>query len=478
MTQGSFPEADTLLTESPAESAAESAVESFHEATAEPVPESAARQPPQGVEPLEELERTVLPTRPRGFPASLSLNIRGRTVRLRRLRQPPTGLLRWLVILGPGLIAASAGNDAGGIATYSSAGAKYGYSLIWVMLLITLSLGVVQEMCARLGAATGRGLLDLIRERFGIGAAMELLGVSPYLVVPLSALLLWYLIIYTSYSWVERVCILMTLVFFAYPIAAIMAHPDWGQVARGAFIPTLRRDPEYMVVLVGLMGTTITPFMQLFQQSSLVEKGVARRHYGPERVDAYVGSIFSNLMSIFMIIATAATLHVAGKTEIGTAADAARALEPVMGQFAKALFAVGLLGACFLAGAVLPLATSYAVSEAFGVPKGVNLDFRRAPLFFRLFTALIVLGAGLALIPNLPVIQWLLLVQVLNGVLLPIILVFILILINDRRLMGDLKNTPLYNVFGWGTFALVTTAVVTMLGSQLLQMLGIDVFRK
>jgi NRAMP (natural resistance-associated macrophage protein)-like metal ion transporter len=393
------------------------------------------------------------------------------------------------------LVATSAGNDAGGIVTYSSAGAKYGYDLLWVMVVMTVSLAVVQEMCARLGAATGRGLLDLVRERFGIGwtlvtvgvvlvanggvvisefvglgAAAELLGVSKYLAVPLGAALLWYLVVYGSYRRVEKIFLAMTLVFFAYPAAAVMAHPQWGDVAHGALLPQLHKNPDYLFLLVGLLGTTITPYMQLFQQSSLVEKGVARRHYGPERIDTYVGAVFSNLMSVFMIIATAATLHVTGKTDVATAADAARALEPVVGNAATALFAVGLLGASLLAGAVLPLATAYAVSEAFGVPKGISLDFRRARMFFGLFTLLLIVGAGLALIPNVPVIQVLVAIQVLNGVLLPIILVFILLLVNDQRLTGDLKNTRLYNVLGWGTFALVTTAVIIMLGSQVLKL--------
>jgi NRAMP (natural resistance-associated macrophage protein)-like metal ion transporter len=429
---------------------------------------------------------------------SLRATIRGRSIKLRGLRLSPTGIWRWLAILGPGLIASSAGNDAGGIATYSSTGAKYGYELIWVMVLVTVSLSVVQEMCARLGAATGRGLLDLIRERFGIGwavfavgviliangglivsefvgigAAMELLGVSKYLVIPVAGGLVWYLVVVGNYGRVEKIFLLMTLVFFAYPIAAILAHPNWGEVAHGAFVPTIHKDPDYIFLLVGLLGTTITPYMQLFQQSSVVERGGDRRRYGPERIDAYAGAIFSNLMSIFMIIATAATLHVIGKTRIDTAADAAKALEPVAGHFAETVFAVGLLGASLLAAAVLPLATSYAVSEAFGFAKGVDLDFRRARLFFTLFTCLVVGGAGLAMIPNLPVIKLLLWIQVLNGILLPIILVFILLLINDRRLTGELKNTRFYNILGWSTFTVITVAVVVMLISQLLDALGI-----
>jgi NRAMP (natural resistance-associated macrophage protein)-like metal ion transporter len=455
----------------------------------------------EGLEPVAEAVALTPPGRPRHLPAGIRLNIRGRSVRLRGLRKQPSGLLRWLLVLGPGLVAASAGNDAGGIATYSSAGAQFGYELIWVMVVITVSLAVVQEMCARLGAATGRGLFDLIRERFGVGwtlfavavvlvangglvvsefvgvgAASELLGVSRYVAVPVAAALLWYLVIFGSYDWVEKIFLLMTLVFFAYPVAAIMGHPDWRELARGAFVPVIKKDPDYIFILVGLLGTTITPYMQLFQQSSLVEKGVARRHYGPERVDTYTGAIFSNLMSIAMIVATAATLHVAGQTNVETAEDAAKALAPLLGSYAKILFGAGLLGASLLAGAVLPLATSYAISEAFGLPKGINLDFRRAPKFFTLFTALVVFGAGVALIPGVPVIRLLVAIQVLNGALLPVILVFILVLVNDARLTGQLKNTATYNVLGWGTFALITSAVAVLLGGQLLELFGVKVF--
>ena len=453
--------------------------------------------PAQGLEALDTVAAADLPSASRPIKPGLRINVRGRSVNLRGMRRSPTGLLRWLAILGPGLIATSAGNDAGGIATYSQAGAKFGYQLIWVMVILTVSFGVVQEMCARLGAATGRGLLDLIRERFGIGwalfavvvilianggvtvsefvgigAAMELLGVSKYIAVPLGAVLIWYLVIFGSYAKVEKILLLMTLVFFAYPIAAFMAKPNWGEVARGAFIPSFNSDPAYLFLVVGLLGTTVTPYIQIFQQSSLVEKGVARSHYGPERIDAYFGAVFSNLMSVSMIIATAATLYVVGQREIGSAADAARALEPVVGSAARILFGIGLLGATLLAGAVLPLATAYAVSEAFGMPKGVNLDFRRGRVFFSLFTALIVVGVVLALIPSIPVMQLLVGVQVLNGLLLPIILVFILLLINDKHLTRELKNTRVNNVLGIGTLLLITTAVVVMLGGQLIEWLG------
>lgn len=458
------------------------------------------KQKPQGLEPVDSLT-AGLPPAPRRLSVGLRLQVRGRSIKFRGLKRQPKGVWRWLLILGPGLIATSAGNDAGGIATYSSAGAEFGYDLIWVMIVLTISFAVVQEMCARLGAATGRGLLDLIRERFGVGwtlfvvgvviianggvtlsefvgiaAASELLGISPYISVPAAAVGLWYLIIYGSYAKVEKIFLLMTLVFFAYPIAAFMGSPDWGEVARGAFVPTIRWDAAYIFLLVGLLGTTLTPYIQIFQTSSTVERGAARRHYGQERLDAYFGSVFSNLMSISMIIATAATLYVVGQNKIESAADAAKALEPVVGASATMLFAVGLLGASLLAGAVLPLATAYAVSEAFGIPKGINLDFRRGKYFFSIFTALIVVGAGIALIPNIPIFPLLVGIQVLNGVLLPVILFFILLLVNDSNLMGDLKNSLTYNILGWGTFFMISAAVIVMLGGQLLELFGIRLF--
>lgn len=423
-----------------------------------------------------------------------TVNIHGERVKLAGLPRPRSALVKALAILGPGLISASAGNDAGGIATYSSAGAKFGYSFIWVMLVVTVCLGLVQEMCARLGAATGRGLLDLIRERYGlawsvfaitlvtvaniglvvsefagIGAASELFGISRYVSVPLAALGLWALILFGSFDWAEKLFLGMTVVFFAYPVAAIMGHPSWGQVAQGAFVPQVRMDHDYLFLMVALLGTTITPFMQVFHQSFTVEKGASRTAYGLERWDAYVGAVFSNLMSIAMIIATAATVYaLKGPTELATAADAALALEPVMGAWARTVFAVGLLGACLLAAAVVPLATSYAVAETFGFPKGVGLDYRRAPLFFGLFTLLLVVGGAVALIPGLPLMPLLVGTQVFNGVLLPVLLVFILLLCNDGSLMGDLKNGRFQNLLGWGTCALITVAVVAMFVSQVM----------
>ncbi len=459
---------------------------------------SVQTKPPQVATAATELVQ--LPARTRVLRHGLRMHIRGRTVHLRGLRRPPTGVWRWLALLGPGLIAATAGDDAGGVVTYTSVGAKLGYDLLWLLLVLTVSLGVVQEMCTRLGAASGRGLLDLIRERFGIGwamlaivvvlvanggvlvtefagiaAAADLFGLHRYLVVPLCAAVLGYLVVAGSYRRVEKLFLAMALVFFAYPVAAIVSHPDWGAVARGAFRPTLRSDPDYLLLAVGLLGTTITPYMQLFAQSSVVERGVARRHYGSERIDAYSGAFFSNVIAAFIIIAAGATIHRLGGADIGTAADAAQALAPVAGAAAATLFAIGLLGASLLAAGVLPLATAYSVSEAFGFRKGINLDPRRAPVFFGLFGTLLVVTAALALIPGVPIVPLLVGVQVLNGVLLPIILVFILLLANDRAIAGELRNRLVDNVLGWGTAALVTGAVAILLGTQALSLVGITV---
>jgi NRAMP (natural resistance-associated macrophage protein)-like metal ion transporter len=424
----------------------------------------------------------------RAVAPGVRLTARGRSIKLRRLRHAPRGVWWWLAILGPGVVASVAGDDAGGIATNSQIGAAYGYDLLWALLLLTVALGVVQEMAARLGVATGSGLLDLIRERFGIGwalvavttllvanggvtmtefagvgAAAELFGISRFVAVPASAVMVWLLVLYGSYAWAERVLLLMTLAFLAYPVAAVLAHPDWSQVLQHTLVPTIHMEQNFWLLLVAMVGTTITPYQQLFQQSAVVEKGVAIRDYAGERADAFTGALVGNLIWAFIIIATAATLHVAGQTDVATASGAARALEPLAGPGAAALFAVGLLGASLLAAAVVPLATAYAVSEAFGFRKGVGLDFRRAPIFYGLFTALIALGAAVALVPTIPLFGLLLGVQVLNGALLPVVLVFILLLASDRRLMGKMANKPVHSVLGWGTLGLVLIAIAVLL---------------
>ena len=454
--------------------------------------------PVEGIDPVAEVEAPYLPGRARTIRPGLVMRVRGRSVRLRGLRRQPGGALRWLAILGPGLIAGAVSNDAGSIATYSQAGAQFGYELLWVILLVTISLAVVQEMSARLGAATGRGLLDLIRERFGIGfallavivimvanfglvlgefigigAGMELLGVSKYLAVPVAAGLIWFLVTAGSYNRVEKVFMVMAAAFLTYPAAAILSHPHLPDIARGAFVPSIHLNPVYMALLVGLIGTTISPYQQVFQQSAVVERGAARHHYGPERWDTYVGMVFSGLVSVFIIIATAATLHQSGKTDITSAADAAQALQPVAGNAARLLFATGLVGASLMAAAILPISTAFTVAEAFGLPKGIGARRRRAPGFFGLFSLILFLGAALSLIPNIPVFQFLIGVQMLNGILLPVILVFMLLLINDRRLVGDLKNGRLTNVIGWTTCVLIVISVVFVLAQQVLGLVGV-----
>jgi NRAMP (natural resistance-associated macrophage protein)-like metal ion transporter len=422
-----------------------------------------------------------------------------------QLRRRPHWLT-YLALLGPGLIAASAGNDVGGIATYSSVGARYGYDLLWMMVLITFAMIAVQEQCARMGAVTGKGLSDLIRERFGprwtviamlcllianggvtvtefvgIGAAAELFGVNRFLVVPPVAALLWWLIVRGNYQRVEWLFLVLTLVFFAYPIAAFLGMPNWGQVLHGALIPTVRADSAYILLFVATVGTTITPYMQMFQQDAVVEKGMTAADLPYVRADVMVGCIFSNLISIFMIVATAATLWASAQraglpgVELSSAQEAARALEPVAGQFASQLFGAGIFGASMLAAGVLPLATALSICEAFGWERGVARDLREAPVFYGLLTVMYVAGTLVALIPGLPVIRLLLGVQVVNGLLLPVLLFFITQMAGDRELMGRYANGPRFRVFAWLVTGIVAgLAIIMVISSVVLPLLGIQ----
>ncbi len=397
----------------------------------------------------------------------------------------------YLAILGPGMITANAGNDAGGIATYATVGAEHGYGLLWTLIPITLSLGIVQEMCARMGAVTGKGLADLIRERFGvrwtalvmlslfianggvtvsefvgIAAAMEIFGVPRYVSVPIAAIAIWWLVVKSSYQRVERIFLVMSLVFFAYILSAFMAHPDWGTVAREMVRPSLSLSPAYLFALVALIGTTISPYMQVFIQSSVLEKGVTPEDYALTRADVWIGTIFSDLVAFFIIVSTAATLHKLG-VHVETAADAAHALRPFAGPYAEFLFVIGLFGASMLAAGVLPLATAYSISEAFGFEKGVSSSFREAPIFVGIFTFLVALGALIAMMPRVPYIRVLLVTQVINGVLLPVILVAVLRLVNNRELMGTHVNGPLYNLVAWITTVGVSALSVLLIVATL-----------
>ena len=399
-----------------------------------------------------------------------------RTVARRR------GLLTYIAILGPGMITANAGNDAGGIATFASVGAEFGYSLLWILIPIAISLGIVQEMCARMGAVTGKGLSDLIRERFGVrwtalimlsllianagvtvsefvgvAAAAELFGVSRFFSVPLAAILVWWLVAKGSYKKVEKAFLAMSVVFLGYIVSAFLSGPDWSAVAVGLVKPTFRLEHAFVFTLVAVIGTTISPYMQVYVQSSVVEKGVTPDNYSATKTDVWVGTIFAILIVFFIIVSTAATLHKAG-IQISTAEDAAHALRPLAGRYAQTLFGLGLFGASMLAAGVLPLATAYSISEALGFEKGVSRSFREAPIFLGTFTFLVAFGAAIAVIPNLPLFRVLLVTQVINGLLLPFVLFAVLRLVNNRELMGAHVNGPLYNLAAWLT-AIVVTAL-------------------
>lgn len=407
--------------------------------------------------------------------------------RVRRTVARRPRLFVYLAILGPGVITANAGNDAGGIATYASVGADQGYKLLWVLIPLTISMGIVQEMCARMGAVTGKGLADLIRERFGvrwtalimlallianggvtvsefvgIAAATELFGVPRFISVPLAAAAVWWLVVKGSYKRVERIFLLMSLVFLGYIVSAFLAHPDWHEVLIGTIRPSIDLQPAYLFTIVALIGTTISPYMQVFVQSTVVEKSVTTDDYRATRVDVWAGTIFSDAVAFFIIVSTAAALFKYG-SHVDNAADAARALRPLAGPYAEMLFAIGLLGASLLAAGVLPLATAYSISEAFGFEKGVSSSFREAPIFLGIFTFLVALGALIAMMPGLPLIRVLLVTQVINGLLLPVILIAILRLVNNRELMGPHVNGPLYNIAAWLTAIIVSALSVLLI---------------
>ncbi len=411
--------------------------------------------------------------------------------RLRRSRRLSRALARplaLLAVLGPGLIAANAGNDAGGIATYASVGARYGYDLLWMMVLITVSLIVVQEMAARMGAVTGKGLAELIREQYGvrwsafstlsvllanlgicisefvgIGAALGLAHVPKQVSVPIAAAAVWLLLVRGSYKVAERIFVLMTIPFFAYPIAAVLAHPRWSSVGRSIVAPHIHTSSAYLLLFVATAGTTITPFMQLYVQSAVVERGIGADELNAERAEVASGSIFANLVAGFIIIATGATLYVHGHRTVSSAADAAKALAPFAGRYAEVLFAVGLLGASLLAAAILPVTAAYVIAETFGFEKGVSRRPREAPVFVGVLTVLIAIGMLVAITPGIPVIALLVGVQVINGALLPVTLFFVWRLASSAELMGEHRNGR-----GFGLVAAATVLWTSALSILLL----------
>jgi Mn2+/Fe2+ NRAMP family transporter len=404
-----------------------------------------------------------------------------------RLSPRRARIFAFLGLLGPGLIAANAGNDAGGIATYASAGAKYGYGLLWTIVLITISLGIVQMLAARMGVVTGKGLAELVREEYGIrwsvfatsavlianlgicisdfvgaGAALGLAGVPTQVTVPVAALGIWLIIVRGSYRSAERIFVWFTIPFFAYPIAAILAHPHWGAVGKAIVLPHIHASSAYLLILIATMGTTITPYMQLYLQSAVVERGVREEDLGREEREAISGAVFADVVAAFIIIATGATLYTHGIHNIGSAADAARALNPFAGSYAEALFGIGLLGASLLAAAILPIATSYVVSESLGYEKGIGRRREEAPVFVSIITAMILISAFVAMLPGVPVISLLVGVQVVNGLLLPINLFFIWRLARSSHVMGERRSRGLLDRAAGLTVIVLSTLSVAL----------------
>lgn len=388
-------------------------------------------------------------------------------------RRPRIPIFAYLAVMGPGLISAAANNDAGGITTYSVAGARFGYDMLWVLLLITVVLAMTQEMGARMGAVTGKGLADLIREEFGLRASIvalltllvanfgvasaefaglasgfELFGVSKYLSVPLAAVAVWLIVSSGSFRRVERIFMVFVVFYLSYIISGFLADPPWDQVLTRLVVPTWNPDPQFAVLVIAVIGTTVTPWGQFFIQSYVRDKGVTPRHYPFTRLDVLSGAVVSDTIAFFIILATAATLFVAG-IPIQTAGDAARALGPLAGEQARTLFGVGLIAASVLAASILPLSTAYVVCEAFGWESGVGKGWRDAPLFNGIFTAMIGVGAAVVLIPNIHLVTLMVLAETLNGILLPVILVYTLRLAGDRRLMGEHANGPIYSGLTW-----------------------------
>jgi NRAMP (natural resistance-associated macrophage protein)-like metal ion transporter len=394
-----------------------------------------------------------------------------------RLRTFRTRLLIFLAVLGPGMITANVDNDAGGIYTYSLAGAKFGYSLLWTLVPITVALIVVQEMVARMGAVTGKGLADLIREEYGfrttfilmmmllaadlgntisefagLASGMSVFGVTRYIAVPLGALLVWALVVKGTYRSVEKVFLAACVFYVAYPISCFLAHPKWSDAVISTLKPSFEFNAGYLYMLTGVVGTTIAPWMQFYLQSAVVEKGIKVKEYIYSRWDVIVGCIITDVVAFFIIVACAATIYISGHRQINDAADAALALRPLAGQAASALFAFGLCNASLFSASILPLATAYYVCEGLGLEAGVNKRFHEAPTFYWLYTTLIVLGAlAVMLLSEAKQIPIILLSQVANGILLPFVLIFMLRLVNRDDLMGKYKNSRLFNNIAWVT---------------------------
>jgi NRAMP (natural resistance-associated macrophage protein)-like metal ion transporter len=393
-------------------------------------------------------------------------------------------VLLLFAVIGPGFITANVDNDANGIYTYSAAGAQFGHMLLWTLIPITIALIVVQEICARMGAVTGKGLSDLIREEFGfritffmmigiliinfgnvvgefagIAGSLELFGLSRFITVPICAVIIWLMVVKGQYKSVEKVFLVASFFYITYIFAGVFAKPAW----MAALIATVRPPPKaafmqegYLYMAIGVIGTTIAPWMQFYLQSSIVEKGVTKRQYKASRIDVIAGCIFTDIVAWFIIVACAATLYAHGYHNISDAKDAAEALHPLAGDYAYILFALGLFNASLFAASILPLSTAYTVCEGLGFESGVGRKFSEAPVFYWLYTILIAAGAGVILIPNLPLVKISILSQVVNGIAVPPVLIFMLLLVNKKELMGNYVNSRLYNGIAWATTIIMT----------------------
>ena len=414
---------------------------------------------------------------------------------MRFLRRWKIQIILILSVVGPGFITANVDNDAGGIFTYSAAGAQFGHMLLWTIIPITVALIVVQEMCARMGAVTGKGLSDLIREEFGlritflmmvgilitnfgnviaefagIAGSMELFGISRYYSVPICAVIVWLIVVKGQYKGVEKIFLAASFFYVTYILAGILAKPAWMDAMTATIKPphlAAFQQESYLYMVIGVVGTTIAPWMQFYLQSSIVEKGVTRRQYKTSRLDVIIGCIFTDVVAWFIIVACAATLYVHGHYEIRDAADAAQALRPLAGDYAYILFSLGLFNASLFAASILPLSTAYTVCEGLGFESGVGLKFSEAPAFYWLYTFLIAAGAVVILTPGIPLVKITVLSQVVNGAVLPFVLIFMLLLINKKELMGDYVNTHLFNIIAWATTVIMIVLTVLLLWGTL-----------
>lgn len=419
----------------------------------------------------------------------MNLNVDSLTPKSAALKRLWRHLAIFFAVVGPGIITANVDNDAGGIATYSIAGAHFGYDFLWVVAPVCFALVVIQEMSARMGAVTGKGLSDLIRENYGVrvtfyvmlallitnmgnvmaefagvAASLEIFGISKYISVPLAAAFVWFLVVKGTYKTVEKIFLVACLFYVSYVISGFLAHPDWNRVVSEAVVPRFTASAPYLYMLIGIVGTTIAPWMQFYQQAAMVEKGIDVETYRHSRWDVVVGCAMAGIVVFFIIVACGATIFPAGG-RVETAADAALALKPLAGRYCSWLFAFGLFNASLFAASVLPLSTAYYVCEGLGFEAGVNKSFKEAPHFYGLYTAIIVLGAIVILIPGFPLFFIMVFSQVINGVLLPFILLFMLLLINRRDIMGTWVNGRIWNVVSWLTAAamiLLTAGMIVM----------------